>query len=134
MLTFPEIARIEIGPVVQKQSLQGVIRQIVEAGSTIHVLLEENTGTIRFCGCTPQMAKCLRELRSGGPVRLNGIARRFRTQGPVGRWRLDDFRITGFSPLEDLPLDEVFARARAAVAEARERHNPPNGNGARPKR
>ncbi len=124
VLSFPGVVLPEIGPVTQEQRLHGEIIRIGGKDKTIHVHIRENSGEIRNCTCNKAVAKSLREFLFGDPVCLVGIAQRYRGQGLRGKWRLAHFRITRFERLQDIPLSEVFARARAAVAKTRNNETP----------
>lgn len=101
-LTFPAFR--------QAGSIDGEVVRVGGQDASAHVILKDG-GTV-FSGCTlsRDLARDLAKYLYNGKVRLFGEGRWERH--PEGSWKLLDFRVDSFEPLDDAPLADVVRDLR----------------------
>jgi hypothetical protein len=119
VLHFPKpLLQERVGPVEQEDYLDGQIVRIGGFDDTIPVHIRERDGTRRFCTTDVRTAKELMPYYLGDPVRLMGKAQWFRE--PDGQWKLPEFVITHFAPLDGKSLQEALAEITNGEREEQE--------------
>lgn len=107
VLHFPKpILKERIGPVTQDDYLDEYIVRIGGFDETIPVHIKERDGTPRYCTADLETAKKLKPYLLGDPVRLIGRAQWYRE--PNGEWRLPEFIIRDFLPIDASSLREAL--------------------------
>jgi hypothetical protein len=126
VLTFPTGQPVEspviYGPFWQSGTLTGVVYRVGGRGNRITIKVEDRSGVAHLCHAKRTDAKRLLEYMWGPPVRLEGRGRWIR-EGD-GQWRMLDFSIQDFAPLEHESLTETVARLRAIGGAWKDRPDP----------
>lgn len=107
---LPELAPA-FGPVTQPGSLQGVLIKIGGRDETVPVHLQDGSQYYK-CTATRAMAKELRSQLFEGIIRVYGVGKWIRDEN--GEWMLENFKISGWEPLNDEVLEAVIGRMRIA--------------------
>lgn len=90
--------------------LDGVVIRIGGKDNSIPVWLQDLDGTINYCEANKEMARELVQNYLGQPIRVTGQGDWLR--GEDGLWKLEKFKIAGWSALDTTPLDEIIRKAR----------------------
>ncbi len=112
IVSFPGIDRPAghtWGPLREHGVLDGVLIRVGGKGDTVPVHLQDSDRT-HICQASREMARSLAPHLFGATIRVHGEGRWTRTADE--RWRLLDFEIHGFQPLDDAPLGDVVQRLR----------------------
>lgn len=105
--------RIEIGPVWQPGTVDGVLIRIGGEDKTAHAHLQSEEG-VNICEVSRALARQLSPHLYGSPLRVTGRGRWRRSK--QGKWLLDRFRAEEFLILDDSSMRDVLDR----IAEASE--------------
>lgn len=112
-VTFPGRTRPRpsvYGPFRERGSLDGVVVRLGGKGTTIPVLLQDGQAQYH-CQTSRELSKALSRHYLAGTIRVHGNGKWLRDAD--GAWRLLQFDIEHFEPLDDAPLGEVIDRLRA---------------------
>lgn len=120
LLRFPRpILKERIGPVAQDDYLDGYIVRIGGFDETIPVHIKERDGTPRYCTADLETAKKLKPYLLGDPIRLIGRAQWYRE--PNGEWRLPEFTIRDFVPIDAGSLREAISHISSGNGQDKEK-------------
>ncbi len=126
VLTFPtgeaQNDSLAFGPFWQPGHLSGVVILLGGKTDRVSVKVQAPNGEIYTCKADRSVARRLRDHLFEAPVRLSGEGRWRRERS--GRWRLEQFNISDFSPLDDDPLTETLATLRAIDGKWKDRPDP----------
>ncbi len=109
------------GPFWQRGHLTGVVILLGGKSDPVSVRLQVKDKTVP-CRAKREVAKQLRDYMWGEPVRVEGNARWVRES--TGAWKLLQFDILDFKPVDDEPLTTTIARLRAIEGKWKERPDP----------
>ena len=93
--------------------LDGVVIRVGGTDSSIPVWLKDQTGKVHCCEANKDMALDLVKHYLGSPIRVTGQGDWLR--GEDGQWKLEKFKITDWSALDETPIDEILNAARQAT-------------------
>lgn len=110
------------GPFWQAGHISGIVILLGGKTDRVSVKVQDANGETHTCKAEKSIAKRLRAYLFEGPVRLSGQGRWRRET--TGRWRLEQFDIADFAPLDDDPLTDTIARLRAIEADWKQRPDP----------
>ena len=113
---------LTFGPFWQQGDLSGTVILVGGKGDPASVKLLDANGDTHLCKARRDVIKRLRDYLYEEPVRITGRGKWFRSA--EGCWRLEQFDIFDFAPLNDEPLDVTIARLQAIDAEWKERPDP----------
>ncbi len=126
ILNFPNVQHPEeplvYGPFWQSGHLSGTVILLGGKSDPVSVKLQDSNGDTYLCKIHRSKAKCLRDYLFEQPVRVTGRGKWLREA--TGQWRLEQFDIDDFTPLNDAPLTDTIARLRAIDAKWKERPDP----------
>jgi hypothetical protein len=112
VIKFPgrTVQRIEIGPVAEEGSIEGVLVRIGGQDRTAHAQLQDGD-QVFGCEMSRDLAARLSPYLYGAPVRVYGRGRWRRSPG--GDWTLIDFQARDFTVLDGASVADVADRLRA---------------------
>ena len=90
--------------------LDGVVIRIGGKDNSIPIWIQDLDGTINYCEANTEMARDLAKHYLGAPIRVTGQGDWIR--GADSLWKLDKFKISGWSLLDVTPLDQILQKAR----------------------
>ncbi len=93
--------------------LDGVVIRIGGKDNTIPVWLQDQAGKIYYCEASKTMARDLVQHYLGSPIRVTGQGDWLR--GEDGNWKLEKFKITDWTALDEATIQEILSTARSAV-------------------
>jgi hypothetical protein len=93
--------------------LDGVVIRVGGKDSTIPVWLQDQMGNTHYCEANKDMARDLVKHYLGSPIRVTGQGDWLR--GEDGQWKLERFKITDWSVLDETPIEEILNTARHAT-------------------
>jgi hypothetical protein len=118
ILTFPTGQAVNeplvYGPFWQPGHFAGTVILIGGKSDPVSVKLQDGDGNIRLCKARRGIAKQLREYLYEQPIRATGRGKWFRDA--AGDWRLHEFQIESFVPLDDESLAATITRLRSIDA------------------
>jgi hypothetical protein len=92
--------------------LDGVVIRIGGKDNTIPIWLQDQSGKIAYCEANRDMARELVSYYLGVTIRVTGQGDWLR--GIDGQWKLDKFKITDWSVVDETPIEEIIRVARGA--------------------
>jgi hypothetical protein len=110
------------GPFWQQGHLSGTVILLGGKSDPVSVKLQDANGEVHTCKARREIAKRLRDHLFEQPVRVIGRGKWVREA--TGRWRLEQFDIDNFVPLEDESLSATIARLQAIDARWKDRPDP----------
>jgi hypothetical protein len=113
---------LAFGPFWQPGHLSGVVILLGGKTDRVSVKIQAPDGETYTCKADREVAKRLRDQLFEGPVRLTGTGRW--TREVSGRWRLEQFNISGFSLLDDDSLTDTIATLRTIDGKWKDRPDP----------
>lgn len=125
VLSFPVGERQEesvvYGPFWQRGHLSGTVILLGGKNDPVSVKLQVKDKTIT-CRARRHVARDLRDYIWGAPVRVEGNGKWTRDEDGV--WKLLEFEISTFDPIDDEPLTTTVARLRAIEGKWKDRPDP----------
>ena len=99
------------GPFNEPGTIDGIVIRVGGQTRAVPVHLETRTGFESHCRTTRDVAKELAKQIFGPEVRCVGLGRWYRDR--TGTWEMRNFKISGFSVLDNRPLPQVVADLQA---------------------
>jgi hypothetical protein len=125
VLQFPTGERQEesavFGPFWQRGHLSGTVILLGGKSDPVSVKIQTKGKTVT-CKAKRDVARDLRDYIWGQPIRVEGNARWIRDED--GAWKLLQFDISTFDPLDEEPLTTTVARLRAIEGRWKDRADP----------